>query len=152
MGLPGPPGADLVVVESGLAFGLLKRFLDMPTAARDPGQVHQSGSARAVADVVGDLELTFAVGCQQAPRQQPVPTPGLPVAVDANARPVVQARPVGSGPDRQPLPRLRRQRRDQVVGSSRKWRCSISTTASSKDSQPPSDRTCRAYHEDSPQL
>ena len=53
--MPGPPGADLVVVQPGLVLGLLEAFLDVPAAARGPGQVHQAGAAGAVAGVVGDV-------------------------------------------------------------------------------------------------
>jgi hypothetical protein len=38
VGVPGRPGADLVVVQPGLALGLLEAFLDAPAAAGDPGQ------------------------------------------------------------------------------------------------------------------
>jgi len=39
VGIPGAPGADLVLVEPGLALGLLQAFFDMPAAACCPGQV-----------------------------------------------------------------------------------------------------------------
>jgi hypothetical protein len=46
---------DLVVIQPGLALGLLEALLHAPARAGDPGQVTESGAAGSVADVVGDL-------------------------------------------------------------------------------------------------
>lgn len=53
MGIPGTPGADLVVVQPGRAFGLLEALFDVPAAAR--GQARSAARAAGpVAGVVGD--------------------------------------------------------------------------------------------------
>jgi|SRR5450755_744109 hypothetical protein len=49
VGVPGTPGADLVVVQPGLALGLLEALLDVPAAARDRGQAGGAGAAGPVA-------------------------------------------------------------------------------------------------------
>ena len=43
--VPARPGAHLVLVQSGLALGLLKAALDPPALARNPHQLGQRGSS-----------------------------------------------------------------------------------------------------------
>src|SRR4051794_2442435 len=98
--MPGPPGADLVVVQPGLSFGLLEAFLDTPPASRDPGQVSSGGPARPVAGVVGDVP-----GVVQGPAgQQPVPAAWPGSAGDRDPRPAGLAWPVRAGSGGDPLP------------------------------------------------
>ena len=81
------------MIQPGVVFGLLEAFLHMPAAARGPGQVHQAGTGRAVAGVIGDL--TGVV--QGAAGQQPVPAARLSAGRDADPGPVVLAGAVGAG-------------------------------------------------------
>ena len=76
-GVPGAPGADLVVIEPGLVPGLLEAFLGVPAAAGNPGQVHQAGPAGTVAGVVGKLggSLTERRASSQCPRPRSGPVP-----------------------------------------------------------------------------
>src|SRR5262249_37305422 len=102
--MPGPPGADLVVVEPGLALGLLDAFFNMPAAARGPGEVGGAGRGGPVAGVVGDL-----VGvAERAAGQQPAPAAALAGCPDRDLRPVVLARAVRPRPGRDLLPGPRR--------------------------------------------
>jgi hypothetical protein len=43
VGVPGPPGADLVVVEPGFVLRGLEALLDGPAGAGDPDQLAQRG-------------------------------------------------------------------------------------------------------------
>lgn len=113
VGVPGSPGADLVVVQAGFVLGLLEAFFDAPACSGGPGEVGQAGPAGAVADVVGDLGR---VG-DGAAGQQPVPSTTGPADPDRDARPVVLTRAVGSGAGRDPSPRPRRQPGNQVIGA-----------------------------------
>jgi hypothetical protein len=50
--VPGQILADLVVIETDFALGLLEGLLDPPPAARDLDQGHQRGGGRGEADLV----------------------------------------------------------------------------------------------------
>ena len=46
---------DLVVIQTGLAFGGLESFLDGPTGSGDSDQFSQAGADRCVTQVVGQV-------------------------------------------------------------------------------------------------
>jgi hypothetical protein len=132
VGVPGPPGADLVLVEPRLALRLLDAFLDMPAAARGPGQVGGTGPAGPVAGVIGDL---LRVG-QGAAGQQPVPAAALLPGPHRDPRPVVFARAVGTGSGRDLLPGPRRE--SQLRAASRSsnacpWRLAADRIVAQQD-------------------
>jgi site-specific DNA recombinase len=91
---------------------LRKDHLDVPPAARDPGQVGGAGPAGAVAGIVGDL---IRVG-QGPAGQQPVPAAARPPGPDRDPGPVEFARAVRPGSGRDRLPGPRGHRSDQRVG------------------------------------
>ena len=103
VGVPGPLGADLVLVQAGLVLGLLEAFLDPPARPGDRASSVQRGAAGSVADVVGDLGRV----ADGAAGQQPVPAPGCPGDPDRDPRPVVVARAVRAVAGRDPPPLLR---------------------------------------------
>jgi len=95
VGIPGPPGADLVVIQPGLTLGLLEAFLYMPAAPGDPGQVGGAGPAWPVAGVAGDLSRV----ADRPAGQQPVPatTPALGPGRDPGPVELPRAVRPGSG-------------------------------------------------------
>ena len=140
VGIPGPPGADLVVIQPGLVFRLLEALLDMPPAARDPGQVGGAGAAGPVAGVISDL-LRIA---DRPAGQQPVPAAARPPGLgpDRDPGPVELPRAVRPGPGRDPLPALRGNRGDQIISppfTSGAWsacRCTGSPTHRTRPGPP----------------
>src|SRR6185369_8399215 len=96
--LPGGPGSDLVLVESGEFFPGLERFLDGPAPPGDSderGQRDGPGRVRAV-----ERQLPSA---SVAADEQPV-LAGEVVVAGVDQRPVVEPLPFGAGAGGDPLP------------------------------------------------
>jgi hypothetical protein len=100
VGVPGPPGPGLGLVEPADVFGLLEALLDLPPCSGDPGQVGQAGPAGPVGDVVGDLRRVR----DRTAGEEPVASARSPGPADRHPCPVVAARPMRAGPDTKPLP------------------------------------------------
>lgn len=112
VGVPGPPVADLVVVEAGFLLGPLEAFLDGPAAAGDAGQVDEAGAAGSAADVVGDL-----AGGDAGSGEEPVPAAGPSADADRHAGHRYSRGPCAPGPLDSRQKRLRGQGGNQLVGA-----------------------------------
>ena len=103
--MPGSPAPDLVLIESGQAFGGLEGFLDAPALAGDGDQGAQRHRARAVAAQVGVL----AGGVVAADQQMVNAGVGVVFGQQPKPGPRVQPRAVCPGTSGVPLPGARRE-------------------------------------------
>src|SRR5919108_4934118 len=94
MAMPAIPAADLILVQSRLAFALLEALLDRPARTGDAGQRAERRLWRSVAQVVGLLGGV----ADGATNQQPAFRTGPAAFPDRHAhrRPVVDPRPFGA--------------------------------------------------------